>query len=431
MTQGYVEEFARTRTSPAPGWLAALRERGMTRFSAVGFPAPREEDWRFTDVGPIAKAAFAPAPAAGQPVTQGAIAPFAFGAQEGIRLAFVNGRFAAALSVRPSLPSGVTVAPLTEALGTPALARLIEGRLGVLAPAEMTPFVALNAALHTDGALVHLPTGVALVPTIHLLVIAGPDAAGSMAHLRSLIVLEPGASAKVVEHYVSLAEGEYFVNAATEVSVGANAELTHYQIQRQGARAFHTAAISVRQERDSRYHGFSASIGARICRHDTRSVFAGPGGECNLDGLYLGRADQLVDNHTTIEHRAPNCGSRELYKGVLTGRSHAVFNGKLFVTPEAQKTDGKQTNRNLILSDSARVDTKPQLEIFADDVKCTHGATVGRLEQLPLFYLESRGIGPILGQKILTYAFAAEMLTGLTVDPVRGQLEALVASWLE
>ena len=209
MTQGYVEEFGRARIAPAPGWLVALRDRGMAQFSAVGFPTLREEDWRFTDVGPIAKATFAPAPAPvpGQAVTQGAIGPFAFGAEEGIRLAFVNGRFTPALSIRPLLPSGVTVAPLAEALNIPVLAGLIEGRLGTLAPAEMTPFAALNAALHTDGALVHVPAGVALTPAIHLLMIAGPDAAGSMAHLRSLIVLERGASAKVVEHYVSLSEG--------------------------------------------------------------------------------------------------------------------------------------------------------------------------------------------------------------------------------
>jgi Fe-S cluster assembly protein SufD len=425
VTQAYVEQFARVRGPAEPAWRTALRERGAARFAEAGFPTLRDEDWRFTDVSPIAKATFAPAPAAAA-VSAGAIAPFAFGT-EGVRLAFVNGRFAPSLSLRPGLPAGVTVAPLSEAAGSDLVAR----RAGTLAPVELTPFVALNAALHGDGAVVHVPAGTALEPVVHLLFIAGPDAAGTMAHPRNLVLVERGASARVVEHYVSLSGDEYFVNAATEVELGDNAELTHYQVQRQGPRAFHVAAIGARQGRDSRYHGFNASVGGRIGRNDVRAVFAGPGGECTLNGLYLTRGDQLIDNHTAIEHREPNCGSRELYKGVLAGRSHAVFNGKVLVTPEAQKTDGKQTNRNLMLSDGAKVDTKPQLEIFADDVKCTHGATVGRLEQLPLFYLESRGIGRVLGEKILTYAFAAEVLQGLTVDPVRAQLEALVASWLE
>lgn len=430
MTEVFQEQFARTRGSGFPVWLTALREAGMARFDAVGFPTLRDEDWRFTDIGPITKATFTPA-AADAAVSPGAIAPFGFGAHEGVRLTFVDGHFAPTLSVRPSLPSRVTVAPLSEIIGTPAGAELLEPRLGRFATADMTPFVALNAALFGDGAVVHVPADVVDTPTVHLLLVSSGAAAGTMAHLRNLFVVERGASVRVVEHYVSLSDGEYLVNAVTEVELGDNAELTHYQVQRQGTRAFQLAAINVRQGRDSRYHGFSAAIGARIGRNDTRTLFAGAGGECTLNGLYLARADQLLDNHTAIEHREPNCGSRELYKGVLSGRAHAVFNGKVLVTPEAQKTDGKQTNRNLILSDHARVDTKPQLEIFADDVKCTHGATVGRLEQLPLFYLESRGIGPVLGQKMLTYAFAAEMLTGLAIDPVRAQLEASVSAWLE
>lgn len=430
MTQGYAERFARAREAKVPDWMRSVRDRGAVRFDAVGFPTLRQEDWRFTDVSPIAKASFV-APRADAMVASGGIAPFAFGRDEGVRLTFVDGHFSPALSVRPELGAGVTVAPLSELLATPLAARVIAPRLGALAAEDFTPFVAVNAALFEDGAVVHVPAGTSVAPVIHVLSVASPSAAGTMAQLRNLIVVERGATARVVEHFVSLADDEYFVNAVTEVELGDNAELTHYQVQRQGKRAFQLAAVGARQGRDSRYHGFSAAVGARISRNDVRTVFAGPGAECTLNGLYLGRDDQLVDNHTAIEHREPNCGSRELYKGILTGRSHAVFNGKVLVTPEAQKTDGKQTNRNLVLSDGAKVDTKPQLEIFADDVKCTHGATVGRLETLPLFYLGSRGIGRALGEKILTYAFAAEMLTSLTVEPMRRQLEALVASWLD
>jgi Fe-S cluster assembly protein SufD len=427
VTQGLAERFAEAR--PGPAWLQDLRARGAAQFDAVGFPTTRQEDWRFTDVTPIARGSFR-APAAAD-LTPGAIAPFGFGADEGVRLTFVDGHFSPALSLRPALPGGITVAPLSELLTTPVGEKIVAPRIGRLADVALTPFVALNAALFADGAVIHVPAGSAVGPVIHLLTVASQGAAGTVTAQRNLVVVERGASARVVEHFVSLADGEYLVNAVTEVELGDNAELTHYQVQRQGRRAFHLAAIGARQARDSRYHGFAAAVGGRISRNDVRAVFAGPGGECTLNGLYLGRDEQLVDNHTAIEHREPGCGSRELYKGILTGRAHAVFNGKVLVTPEAQKTDGKQTNRNLVLSDGARVDTKPQLEIFADDVKCTHGATVGRLEALPLFYLESRGIGRSLGERILTYAFAAELFAGLTIEPVRRQLESLVRAWLE
>ena len=428
MTLATFERLPAPPTGAAPAWLTARRAAAVRRFTDVGFPTTRQEAWRFTDVAPIAAAAFAPAGVAA--VTPGTIAPYVFGADEGARLVFVNGHFTAALSQSPALPAGVAVLPLSAALATPEHARRIEHHLGSLADVTENPFVALNTGYATEGAYVFVPKGIDLAPNVHLLFLTAPGAGGTVSHPRNLVILEEGARAEVVEQYVGLDDEAYFVNPVTESVVGANAELVHYKVQREGLGAWHVGALVARQARDSRYYGFSAAVGAAIGRTDIRTVFAGPGGESVLNGLYLVRGDQLIDHHTRIEHRAPNCASRELYKGVLDGRGHGVFNGQVYVTPEAQKTDGKQTNRNLILSGTARVDTKPELEIFADDVKCTHGATVGRLEKMPLFYLESRGIGAALATRMLTFAFAAEVLADLSIPAVKAQLETLLGEWL-
>jgi Fe-S cluster assembly protein SufD len=412
----------------APAWLAARRAAAVQRFTEVGFPTTRQEAWRFTDVGAIAQATFAPAPAVA--LTPGTIAPYTFGADEGLRLVFVNGHFDPSLSQAPALPARVAVLPLSAALALPEHARRIEQHLGTLADIAENPFVALNTGYASEGAYIFIPKRIDLAPTVHLLFVTAPGAAGSVSHPRNLVILEEGARVELVEQYVGLESGAYFVNPVTESVVGANAELVHYKVQREGLGAWHVGALVARQARDSRYYGFSAAVGASIGRTDIRTVFAGPGGESVLNGLYLVRGDQTIDHHTRIEHREPNCASRELYKGVLTGRGHGVFNGQVYVTPEAQKTDGKQTNRNLLLSDTAKVDTKPELEIFADDVKCTHGATVGRLDRMPLFYLESRGIGPALAARMLTFAFAAEVLADLSIPPVKSQLETLLGEWL-
>lgn len=407
--------------------LADRQEAARRRFAERGFPTLREEAWRFTDVGPIAKARFIPAPAA--TLTPGTIAPYAFGKEEGVRMTFVNGRPSLALSRSQGRPAGAVYLPLSEALKYPEHAARIERHLGTLADSS-NPFVDWNTGHATEGAYLLVPRGAETGTTVHLLYVTAPGAEGALIQPRNLIIVEDGARLELVEHYVGLEEGAYLVNPVTEAVVGRNAELVHYKVQREGPAAWHVGAIGVSQERDSRYFSFSAAVGSRIGRTDIGSVFAGPGGEAVLNGLYLVRGEQLIDHHTRILHREPNCASRELYKGVLKDRGHGVFNGQVYVTPEAQKTDGKQTNRNLLLSDTARVDTKPELEIFADDVKCTHGATVGRLDTMPLFYLESRGIGKKLAARMLTYAFAAEVLAGLSIPPVKAQLETILAEWL-
>ena len=298
--------------------------------------------------------------------------------------------------------------------------------MGTVAPLDATPFAALNAAFAKEGAVVRVPAGGAPADPIHLLFVSTAAGAGTSSQLRTLVVVEAGARAQIVESYVGVGEAKYFTNAVTEVVVAEGARVEHCRIQRESESGYHIGLTQVEQARDSHYRSFTLAMGGAIARHDLRARLGAENVETLLYGLYLGRGEQLVDNHTVIYHDQPNCRSWEVYKGILDGKSHAVFNGKVFVKPAAQKTDAKQTNRNLLLSSTAKVDTKPQLEIFADDVKCTHGATVGRLDESAYFYLQSRGIPRARAQELLTYAFAAEVVSEVESAPVREALDRLL-----
>jgi Fe-S cluster assembly protein SufD len=294
-----------------------------------------------------------------------------------------------------------------------------------MAPTDVA-FTALNTAFMTDGALIQIPADVILEHPIHLLYVTDSEAARGVTYPRTLILAGRHAHATIIESYVAVGDAVYLTNAVTEVDVADGAHIAHYRVQRESERAYHVGTTEVRQGRDSRYHSFSFATGGALARINVYDVLAGQGSEATLDGLYLADGTQHIDHQTRIEHVAPNCGSREIYKGVMDGAAHGVFNGKVYVHPEAQKTDGKQTNNNLLLSDRAHADTKPQLEIFADDVKCTHGATVGRLDEVALFYLKSRGISAESARTLLTYAFAADVLQRIDDDTVRAALEALL-----
>jgi Fe-S cluster assembly protein SufD len=337
----------------------------------------------------------------------------------------VDGGYSEALSRVAPLPAGVRVGSLAEALR--GNGELLPGHLARHAPVEGSPFTALNTAGFRDGGLVHVPAGLDLERPVHLVYVTTADAEGTAIHPRNLIVVERGAKASVIESYVTLAPGGvYWTNPVTEVSAAAGSWLEHTRIQRESERAYHVGLTHVEQQRDSHYRSFSMAMGAALARHNLHVRLNDENIETLMYGLYLTRGEQVVDNHTAIFHDQPNCRSWEVYKGVLDGRSRAVFNGKVFVRPEAQKTDAKQTNRNLLLSDTAKVDTKPQLEIFADDVKCTHGATVGRLDDVALFYARSRGIPQVAAERLLTYAFAAEVIDEVALEPVRLELDRLV-----
>jgi Fe-S cluster assembly protein SufD len=432
MTEAFVQEFearADTATAEGPEWLEPVRRAAMERFARTGFPAPRDEEWRFTPLGAIAQGTWRPATGGAGELTRDQLAPFVFGHADWTTLVFVNGVYSESLSSLGELPAGVRVASLAETLRTDGA--FLKAHLTRHAPVEGSPFTALNTAFLTEGGVVHVGAGVDLSAPVHLLFVTTVEAGGTVAHPRNVIVVERGARASIIESYVTLAPGQgYWTNPVTEVAVAAGAWVEHTRIQRESESAQHVGLTHVDQQRDSHYRSFSLAMGGALARHNLHVRLNDENVETLMYGLYVTRGDQVVDNHTAIYHDQPNCRSWEVYKGILDGRSRAVFNGKVFVRPEAQKTDAKQTNRNLLLSDGARVDTKPQLEIFADDVKCTHGATVGRLDEVARFYARSRGIPAEAADRLLTYAFAAEVVEEVALAPVREELDRLVRARL-
>jgi Fe-S cluster assembly protein SufD len=414
--------FSRNGGKDAPQWARSLRLSGITRFEELGFPGTKNEDWHFTSVAPIAERHFAPLTSSTGKVTVAQLAPFSFGATDWHTLVFVNGRFSAELSTIAGLPDGVEVLPLARAYDE--LPLLLEQHVGRIASMDEHTFTALNTAFINDGAVVHVRQDVEVARPIHLLFVSDRDAVNGVAQPRNLIVLDRFAKATVIETYAGVADGAYFTNAVTEATVGDGATLTHLKLQRESAHAFHVGTLDVHQARDSHLVSFSFATGASLSRTNIYTELRGEGCGATLNGLYLGDGEQHIDHQTRIEHVEPNCYSRELYKGILDGAAHGVFNGKVYVHPAAQKTDGKQTNQTLLLSEKAQIDTKPQLEIFADDVKCTHGATVGRLDETSLFYMKSRGINARTARELLTYAFAADVLETIELAEIREGLES-------
>jgi len=403
----------------------------MARFEALGFPTTKNEDWHFTSVAPITERTFraamtSKAGVSSEGSTAGMVARadlqrFTFGQPAWHSLVFVNGEFSENLSSFAGLGGKVRVSSLANAirsgLGRP------ERHLGKIATFDTHAFTALNTAFIRDGAFIELQPDAVVDQPIHLIFVSEGQGE-SISHPRNLIVAAQNSRATIIESYICIRDTPYFTNAVTEISLGEGARLDHYKIQRESEKAFHVGTTQIRQARDSQLHSFSFAVGGSLARTNIYTTLEGNAATCTLNGLYLADGTQHIDNQTSIEHVAPNCPSHEIYKGILDGRSHGVFNGKVYVHPEAQKTDGKQSNNNLLLSPTARVDTKPQLEIFADDVKCTHGATVGRLDETSLFYMKSRGIDARTARELLTYAFAADVLETIEQVEVREELEA-------
>jgi Fe-S cluster assembly protein SufD len=412
----FVEQFR----DAGPAWLAPVRRAAIQSFADSGFPTRQNEDWHFTSAAAIAETEWVPLRDPSGQVQVDDLSPFLLGL-DAPRLVFVNGRYAPTLSSLVGLRSRVRVLDLARHWGEP----IVEKYFGALAPSGRDAFTALNTAFAVDGAIVHVQSDTVLETPIHLLYVTDAEAAKGVTHPRTLIVAERHAVATIIESYVAVGDATYFTNAVTEIEVMDGARLDHYRIERESDRSYHVGTTEVRQGRDSRYHSFSFATGGALARVNLYTVLGGEGGETLMNGLYMLDGTQHIDHQTRIEHAAPNCASREIYKGIMDDASHGVFNGKVYVRPEAQKTDGKQTNNNVLLSETARADTKPQLEIFADDVKCTHGATVGRLDEVALFYLRSRGIGMEQAKTLLTYAFAADVLERIDQPEVRQALEAL------
>lgn len=421
-TQRITDDFARfcadAKSATTP-WLTGLRQEAFRRFENLGFPTTRQEEWRFTNVKCIAETEFALAEIP-PPLSRETISPFVLD-EDYLRLVFVNGHYVGDLSETAAAPQGTVVSSLSAALADqPAL---IKDHLGQLSSGDNACFAALNSAFIRDGAFVHVPRGVVVERPIHLLFISTGSSSPTASHPRNLIIAQRDSQATIIESYVGLNDGVYLTNAVTEVSVAENAVVDHCKLQQESAHGYHVATTQVRQQRASRFSSHYFSLGGQLVRNEVNVTLDDEGCECTLNGLYIAAGDQHMDNRTRIDHTKPHCTSHELYKGILGERAKGVFNGIIYVHPDAQKTDAKQSNRVLLLSDDAVIDTKPQLEIYADDVKCTHGATVGQIDETALYYLRSRGISEDLARSLLVFAFGNEIANELKLEAIRAHVE--------
>ncbi len=428
VSQWYRDRFdhaARGLNGSAGSRVHVLRRAALARFEELGFPTTRDEEWRFTNVNPIARTNFLPAsrPADGA-VSMEQIDRFLFHGHAGHRLVFVNGHLIPELSDPGTAPAGVVVDGLAASIERHP--DLVTQHLSHHARVDENGFTALNAAFMQDGAFLYVPDNTDLPEAIHLLYIALPGSEPLLAAPRNLFVVGRNSRVAIVESYVALGSGAYLTNVVSELVVGENATVEHDRLQMEDVAAYHVGTINLYQLGNSTVTSNSISFGGSIVRNTVTAVLDAPGSTCTLNGLSLATGSQIIDNHTVIDHAKPHCQSHELYKSILDGTSRGVFNGKIFVRKDAQKTDAKQTNKTLLLSDDATVDTKPQLEIFADDVKCTHGATVGQLDEEQLFYLRARGIDEIAARDMLTFAFAADVIDRVHVEPLREQLDTLL-----
>jgi Fe-S cluster assembly protein SufD len=409
----------------APAWLKDLRASSMARFAATGFPTTRQEEWRFTSVQTIAETVFAlpHVPRADAPSAR-TIATLELCEARRHLVVFVNGRYSGALSSVAGLPAGVRVGSLAEAAR--AEGEVVQRHLGHVAKSEGGAFASLNTAFLQDGGFVHVPAGVQMEEPVQFLYLTVPGERPIVSHPRSLVVVDRMARCAIIETYASYGEGAYFTNAVTELVVGDGGRLDHYRIQRESEQAYHVATTASVQGRDTVVNSHPITFGGVLARHDITVTLNGENGYSLLNGLYILGGRQHADHHTTIDHAQPHCESHEYFNGVMDDRSRGVFNGRIIVRPGAQRTDSKQTNNNLLLSEDARADSQPQLEIYADDVKCTHGATLGPIDAKAMFYLKSRGISQAEARSLLTYGFGAEIIDRMEIAPLQAQLDRMV-----
>jgi Fe-S cluster assembly protein SufD len=422
----YTAEYQRTISQgpSQPAWVAQARESAIAQFDRLGFPTTKLEQWRFTSVAPIAERTFTLAAGNGGAVAAAPVAPLGGGVAHAV---CVNGRFAAGLSSVDGLPKGVRVLGLEAALASEP--SLIEPYLAKLSLTQTSAFTSLNTAFLRDGVVLMVAPGIVLEQPIEVIFTSVRDGGrDTVSHPRLLIVAGERSQVTVLERYVGA--GSSLTNAVGEVWLGPNAVVDHYKLQEEPADSFHIASMFLHAARSGNFSSHSLTFGGGLVRNEVIATLDGEGIDCTLNGLYVGRDGQLIDNHTTIDHAMPHCSSHEIYKGILAERSHAVFNGKIIVRPDAQKTDAKQTNKALLLSDDANINTKPELEIFANDVKCTHGAAIGQLDDAAMFYLRTRGLGVTEARAMLVRAFAGDILNRVKIAPVREYLEGILTARL-
>nr|VFK29315.1 MAG: Iron-regulated ABC transporter permease protein SufD [Candidatus Kentron sp. MB]VFK74746.1 MAG: Iron-regulated ABC transporter permease protein SufD [Candidatus Kentron sp. MB] len=442
----YRTEFlsGRSRLS-GPEWLRRRRNDAFQRFAKIGLPSSHQEAWKYTPIDAISERLYRPWDEKISTLPQpGDILALSLPDEAAHCLVFLNGHYVQSLSRINALPDGVIVDGLANHASAPsntffdALQKYLDRSLTVTS-FEPSPshaltngFAALNGAFWSDGAFIHLTPGASIDIPIHLLFISTLDDEQIITHPRILIVAEENSAVEIIEHFTSLGEKDasHFTNVVTEVSVGAGAHVKHCKIQNEAQHALHIATLRTHQEKDSHFSSHSVSVGGRLARNDIHAVIGAEGGECILDGLYMANGRQHVDYHTRIEHAKPHGASRQRYKGVLAGKARGVFDGQVHVHPDAQHTDAKQRNENLLLSKDARVDTKPQLDIFADDVQCAHGATVGQLDKDMVFYLRARGIATDMALNLLTYGFVNEILALAPIPAIKPMLGKIVLTKL-
>ena len=412
---------SRIAEKPQPAWLRELREKAFAEFVAKGFPTPANEEWKYTNTTAIAEGSWNIVAQADEDFSSLIFQECA----ESV-LIFRNGMFSKPDS-RLSSVGGAVVMSFSEALNDPKFAPVLQSKLGTLIESDKNGFIALNTAFIEEGAFIFLPKNTKVDSPIQMLFVSDE---GTAAFPRVLIVAEEFAEATFVESYLRNSEKTYFTNPVVEVSLASESKIRHFRVQRDSHAAFNIGATGAEVEKGSVYDATNINLGAKLSRHEIAIRFNAEGGEVFADGLYMLGEDQHHDTHSLIDHRLPNCISHQSYKGIVDGKAHAVFNGKIFVRENASGTDGYQSNKNLLLSNDARVDTKPQLEIFNDDVKCAHGATVGQLEDEELFYLLSRGLNEKLARNLLTYGFAEEVINKIDIGSVKKALDESVLNRL-
>jgi Fe-S cluster assembly protein SufD len=427
-TARYIDAFeARQSSAGGPAWLNDLRRAGIESFSKLGFPTVRQEAWKYTNVQPLVALPFGFANGEARQVSATEVLAKALLEEDDApRLVFVNGAYVAGLSEVQNLPPGVRV----ENLSASAARNGADAPSGIGGSADYrrNGFVALNTAFIGDGAVVIVPPGCRLQRPIYLVYVSTAKDRPVISHPRTLIVLGAGSEASIVESYGGVDGETYFCNAVTELVGTADAVVHHYRIQKEGSSGFHVGTLAATLGRGCSLTATAVTLSGALVRNDVHVALDGEGAECALNGLYLGAGKQHIDNFTEIEHLRPHASSTELYKGILDGAAHGVFNGKIVVHKDAQKTDARQTNKNLLLSGDAVVNTKPQLEIYADDVKCSHGSTIGQLDPDALFYLRARGLGPEEARSLLSFAFASDIVGRIKIESLRRRLDEYLSA---
>ncbi len=421
----YSQAFREVLDREKNDWLKNLRENAFKVFTEKGFPTLRDEEWKYTNLAELVREEFKTSE--NTEVDAGKISELFLETEIINRVVFVNGIFNAELTNLSGLPENAQVLPLNKAIGDEKFVAIVKENMGKFVGAETNGFTALNTAFLNEGVFIFVPKNTKIETPIHLAFIADGETA-SFPHV--LVIAERGSEATLIESYLRTGETRYFTDSVVEIALADDAKLKHLRVQRESHNAFHVGTTAVSLGRASFYDATNITLGAKLSRHDVNVKFNAEGAECFVDGLYLVSESQHADTHSVIDHQVPNCVSHQNYKGIVDEKARAVFNGKVFVRENAHGTNAVQSNKNLLLSNDARVDTKPQLEIFNDDVKCAHGATVGQLEEEELFYLLSRGLNESLARNLLTYGFAEEIINKIEIESIKKQLDEAVLNRL-